>query len=36
MEKKENFAIESFWKEALQADSLLLWIVVNSRLVSEG
>ena len=36
MEKKENFAIESFWKEALKADSLLLWIVVNSRLASEG
>lgn len=29
-------AIESFWKEALQADSLLLWIVVNSDLASEG
>ena len=36
MEKKENLAIEFFWKEALKADSLLLWIVVNSRLASEG
>lgn len=31
MDKRENLAIESFWKEALKADSLLLWIVVNSR-----
>ena len=31
MEKKEYFSIESFWKEALKADSLLWWIVVNSR-----
>lgn len=36
MEKKDNFAIESFWKEALKADSLLLWIVVNSDLASGG
>lgn len=36
MEKKENLAIESFWKEALKADSLLFWIVVNSDLASEG
>ena len=36
MEKKENLAIEFFWKEALKADSLLLWIVVNSDLASEG
>lgn len=32
MEKKENFAIQSFWKEALKEDSLLWWIVINSRL----
>ena len=32
MEKKKNFSIESFWKEALKADSLLWWIVVNSDL----
>ena len=36
MEKKENFTIESFWEKALKADSLLLWIVVNSDLASEG
>ena len=36
MEKKEYFTIESFWEKALKADSLLLWIVVNSRLASEG
>lgn len=36
MEKKENLAIEFFWKEALKADSLLLWIVVNSDLALEG
>lgn len=35
MDKRENFTIESFWKEALQADSLLLWIVINSKLASE-
>lgn len=29
MEKKEYFTIESFWKEALNADSLLWWIVFN-------
>lgn len=31
MDKRENLAIESFWKETLKADSLLLWIVVNIR-----
>lgn len=36
MEKKENLAIESFWEKALKADSLLLWIVVNSDLALEG
>ena len=30
MEKKEA-SIEVFWKEAMKADSLLLWIVVDSR-----
>ncbi len=29
MKKKKNFTIESFWKEALNADSLLMWIVFN-------
>lgn len=32
MENKEDFTKESFWKEALKADSLLFWIIVNSRL----
>lgn len=32
MEKKEIFTKEAFWEEALKADSILLWIVVNSRL----
>ena len=36
MEKKENPAILSFWKEAVKADSLLFWIVENSKSVSEG
>ena len=36
MEKQEYLTIEAFWKEALKADSLLFWIVVNSDLASEG
>ena len=35
MEKKENFAMESFWKEALKADSVLMWIVFNIRHYQE-
>lgn len=27
IKKKDTIATESFWKEALQADSLLSWIV---------
>lgn len=36
MEHREKFTKESFWKEALKADSLLLWIIMNSKPTYEG
>lgn len=36
MEHREKFTKESFWEEALKADSLLLWIIINSKPTYEG